>query len=99
MPRPSRKRERTVAPEPLGATIITSMSFGGTQPVRSFQVMAKPWEKYSVLPGVSRGLMRGHTLITAASESRQRMMSPFAAASSIPKSVSPGTQPSATALS
>ena len=41
-PRPSRNMVRSEVPEPLGATIITSMSAGGTTPVRSFQVMAKP---------------------------------------------------------
>ena len=31
--------------QPLGATMITSISFGGTTPVRSFHVIAKPCEK------------------------------------------------------
>ena len=45
MPLPSRKSERRDVPEPFGATIITSTSSGGTQPVRSLQVMANPCEK------------------------------------------------------
>jgi hypothetical protein len=35
IPRPSLKRLRTVRPEPFGATRMTSMSAGGTTPVRS----------------------------------------------------------------
>ena len=33
MPAPERKLRRTVVPEPFGATMITSTSFGGTTPV------------------------------------------------------------------
>ena len=33
MPAPERKLRRTLVPEPLGATMITSTSFGGTTPV------------------------------------------------------------------
>lgn len=45
MPRPSLKRERTVRPEPLGATRMTSMSVGTSTPVLSLKMGEKPWEK------------------------------------------------------
>ena len=45
MPRPSLKRVRTVRPEPLGATRITSMSLGTSTFVRSLKTGEKPWEK------------------------------------------------------
>ena len=45
MPRPSRKRERTVRPEPFGATRITSMSEGTSTPVLDLKMGEKPWEK------------------------------------------------------
>lgn len=52
MPRPSRKRERTVRPEPLGAQRMTSMSLGTSTLVRSLKTGEKPWEKYRVWQGV-----------------------------------------------
>jgi hypothetical protein len=45
IPRPSRKRVRTVRPEPLGATRITSMFVGTSTLVRSLKTGEKPWEK------------------------------------------------------
>ena len=42
MPRPSLNRLRTVRPEPLGATRMTSMSDGGTTPVRSLYTTENP---------------------------------------------------------
>lgn len=45
MPRPSRKRVRTVRPEPLGATRMTSMSEGTSTLVWSLKTGENPWEK------------------------------------------------------
>ena len=45
MPRPSLKRVRTVRPEPLGATRMTSRSGGMSTLVRSLKTGEKPWEK------------------------------------------------------
>lgn len=51
MPRPSRKSERTVRPEPLGAQRMTSMSLGTSTLVRSLKTGEKPCEKYRVYLG------------------------------------------------
>jgi hypothetical protein len=53
-PRPSWYWRRTRCPGPFGATMITSMFFGGTTVLKW---MAKPCEKSSVLPLVRFGLM------------------------------------------
>lgn len=45
MPRPSRNRDRTVRPEPLGAQRMTSMLVGTSTLVRSLKTGEKPWEK------------------------------------------------------
>jgi hypothetical protein len=45
MPRPSRKRVRTVRPEPLGAQRMTSISVGTSTLVTSLKTGEKPWEK------------------------------------------------------
>ena len=45
IPRPSRKRVRTVRPEPLGAQRMTSMSLGTSTLVTSLKTGEKPWEK------------------------------------------------------
>ena len=45
MPRPSRKSERTVRPEPLGAQRMTSTSVGTSTLVRSLKTGEKPCEK------------------------------------------------------
>lgn len=46
MPRPSKNKLRTVRPEPLGATRITSTSSGGTTPVRSLYYEASDAAKF-----------------------------------------------------
>jgi len=45
MPRPSRKRVRTVRPEPLGAARMTSTPSGTSTPVLLLKTGEKPWEK------------------------------------------------------
>lgn len=45
IPRPSLKSDRTVRPEPLGATRMTSTSTGGMTPVSLWNTTEKPWEK------------------------------------------------------
>src|SRR5271168_3255847 len=62
MPRPSRKRVRTVRPEPLGATRMTSMSVGTSTLVRSLKTGEKPWEKYKVWKSVQWSWQSGVTV-------------------------------------
>jgi hypothetical protein len=45
MPLPALNRDRTVLPEPFGATRTTSMSFGGTTFVSAANTGEKPCEK------------------------------------------------------
>src|SRR4030042_5186816 len=99
IPLPSRKFRRTESPDPLGATMTTSIFFGGITSVKSPYVIAKPCEKKRVLPSVRRGLSVGQNAFWPASESRYSITVPFAAASSRGNSLERGTQPSFKALS
>src|SRR3972149_384848 len=62
MPLPARKLARTLAPDPLGATRITSTLGGGTTWVCSRYTMENPCEKYSAAP--PRGLFDGEQALT-----------------------------------
>ena len=99
MPLPCRKSLRRDVPEPFGATRITSTSAGGTIPVL---VVVCDAEAVGEIEGLARRevfLHGGHAEIWPASERRNSIIVPLSHASSISNNVSPGTQPSSTALS